>query len=144
MKKLFTFFSLTSILSLAILTTACSQVVTLQIQHELVYNDPDFKTYVAGVSKSMEQTKSNYYGFAPISEAELSQIKNNEEMVALLRSKGMKNPEEYVELHHGIFQSYKNLVEKHEFLKKMTKEERDDFFKGLKSNYPDVNPSIKE
>lgn len=144
MKKLCIFFSLTLLLSFTILTTAYSQIITLQVQYEIVYNDPDFKTYVAGVSKSMQQTKSNYYGVAPLTEEELSQIKNNEEMVALLRSKGMKNPEEYVELHNGIFQSYKNLVEKHEFLKKMSKEERGDFFKTLKSNYPDATPRIKE
>jgi hypothetical protein len=139
MKKFFKLISLLSILACIGFITSCNKESSLNAQYQVIHDDADYKAYMEGINRSKIQTFNNHYGFVSLDQAELNDIKNNEEMIELLRAKGMKHPEEYVELHNGIFKSYGNLVEKHEFLKEMSNQERLSFFDNLSKRYPDVN-----
>lgn len=139
MKKFLKLISLLSIMACIGFITSCNKDSSVNAQYQVIHDDADYKAYIEGVNRSKIQTVNNHYGFVSLDQTELTYIKNNEEMIELLRAKGMKHPEEYVDLHNGIFESYGNLVEKHEFLKEMSKQERLSFFDNLSKRYPDVN-----
>lgn len=124
-----------------IATQGYSQKLSLDKQFQAVFLDPDFQTYKRGIEKSMEQ-KSKYYGSFSLENVDLSTVKDKETMIEVLRSAGMQHPEEYVETYDSILNAYKNLINKHKFLKKKTSAERNDFFTQFYKAYPAALPCV--
>lgn len=120
------------------LFSGCSKESSLMAQYNTVRNDPYYKAYLTSVNSLNINSINGYFGTVYLDQVEIPQMESDEDMIDFLRTNGIKHPEEYVSLHSQVFESYKKLIEQHEFLKEMSSSERDSFFDNLARNYNDL------
>lgn len=138
MKTGFKLFASIFVIGVLFFIVSCNQEMSLKDKYEIVHNDVDYKAFSDGVKKSMQLTATNYFGVVKVDQKNIEGFKDEANFIEYLRTTGMQHPDEYVKLYNGIFSAYKRLFEKHEFLREMSKEERDDFFDGMSDEYPDA------